>query len=70
MTRAITAVSHEQAIQISSEMNTPYIHETPSLKVVSGYHEDYGAIHVVIPAMGGYVLLPAQVPFATQSQTA
>jgi hypothetical protein len=62
----IIDVSHEEAIIIASELTQPSVHETPSLKVTSGKHPVYGAIHVVLPAMGGYVLLPALLPIANQ----
>lgn len=60
------SLTHEEAIIISSEMKDPAIHETPSNRVVSGRHPVHGPVHVVIPAMGGYVLLAALLPVASR----
>ena len=57
----IIDVSHEEAIIIASELTESSVHETPSMKVTSGKHKVYGAIHVCLPAMGGYMLLPALI---------
>jgi hypothetical protein len=63
----IIDVSHEEAITIASELTEASIHETPSMKVTSGNHQLYGAIHVCLPAMGGYMLLPALLPIVIQN---
>jgi hypothetical protein len=62
MLSSILNVSHEEAITIALDLQDSAVHETPSIKIVSGRHPAYGPIHVLLPAMGGWALLPALLP--------
>ncbi len=57
-------LSHEQAIIIASELKNPSNLTAGGLEVVTGRHPVHGPIHVVLSAMGSYLLLPALLPVA------
>ncbi len=65
----ILNVTHEEAILISQNLADRSVHETPSIQITSGYHPEHGPIHVLIPAMGGYAILPALLPVVFREGT-
>lgn len=54
-------VNNETAAIAASELVNQQIQELEGVTIYSGWHKEYGNIHIVIPAMGDGVLL---LPFA------
>lgn len=61
MKPSIMDVNLEQAAAIAESLENPHFHATKQTTVYSGRHPKYGDVHVVIPAMGDALLLPADL---------
>jgi len=58
------AMDNETASIAASELVNREVQELDGVTIYSGWHKDYGNIHIVIPAMGDGIAL---LPFAFRS---
>jgi hypothetical protein len=59
-------VSIERGYELAEELSDKTNHEGRTLTVFSGRHPELGPIHILIPPLGDALLLPAELPVATQ----
>lgn len=60
----VAEISYDDAVKEICKLTEVKRHSVGGTEVFSGLHPEFGAIHIILPIMGGGMLL---LPFATHS---